>query len=162
MIQALNFPLAPLQLKKKNNEVWVRCLIRKKELLLTPEEWVRQHTVNALNVTGISLGKMMVENGLKYNVLSKRTDVIAVDDFGKPWLVVECKAPQVKLSTEVFQQWSSYQNVIQAPFGLLTNGIEHFLIDTILNNIEGFSAWPALMERLENHLSTLYNAQNEK
>ncbi|MBU2018462.1 MAG: type I restriction enzyme HsdR N-terminal domain-containing protein [Bacteroidetes bacterium] len=129
MIQPLNLPKALLQLKRKQDDVFVNCLVRKTELLLTPEEWVRQHILNALNDAGISLGRIMVENGLKYNQLTKRTDVVVVDSFGQPFLIVECKAPKVSLTIDTFQQWSNYQNTLKASFGLLTNGLSHVFIN---------------------------------
>lgn len=130
MIQALHLPKAPLQLKRKNQDLWIHCLIRKKDLRLTPEEWVRQHTIYAIHLGGISLGKIMVENGLKFNVLNKRTDIVVVNEYGLPHLIVECKAPSVELNVDVFQQWSNYQQILQAPFGVLTNGLESIFIDT--------------------------------
>ena len=123
-------------MSRKGLIVHVSCLIRKTNLVLTPEEWVRQHVISGFQKAGISLGKITVENGTKYGSRVKRTDIIVVDSFGAPLVIVECKAPHIPLTNDTFLQWSSYQKGIQAKYGLLTNGIQHYFIDLESNKVD--------------------------
>jgi len=104
--------------------------LRKKFVALTPEEWVRQHMIHYLvfhlryPATLIS-----VEAPLKYNRRNKRTDLVVHRRDGKPALIVECKAPQIRLTREVLQQAVMYNMPLQVHFLILTNGIDHQVVD---------------------------------
>lgn len=122
----LNLPNAPLSLKKKHDKIYVRCLIRNKELVCTPEEWVRQHFIHHLiQDHKVKKGRIGVEYSLNYNGLLKRADIVVVDDNGVPQLLVECKAPEVKLSEEVLHQAAGYNFKLNVDHLFLTNGIQH-------------------------------------
>ena len=101
--------------------------MRKKWLLLTEEEWVRQNFVQFLlaemqyPITLIALEKMIILNGLK-----KRFDVLVYDNMHQPWMLVECKAPQVLLSDDVLQQVLRYNMAVPVPFLVITNGNSTF------------------------------------
>ena len=110
------------KLKKEGDKNFIFCLLRKQWLLLTEEEWVRQnfiqYLITALHYpsTLIAIEKELVLNGLK-----KRFDVLVYNTSHQPWMLVECKAPQVTLSEEVLQQALRYHMTIPADFIILTN-----------------------------------------
>ena len=97
--------------------------LRKKLLALTPEEWVRQHWINFLiDHQGYPKGLISLEKGLKYNQLQKRTDLVVFDREGHPYLLIECKAPEVELSQKVLQQALAYRSTLLTPYIILSNG----------------------------------------
>jgi hypothetical protein len=125
--ERLNFPEVILKIKYENESPFVFDTIRKKWLVLTPEEWVRQHLVNYL-VTQKSYPSSLIslEAGLKYNALSKRTDVLVYNKLGKPLMVLECKATKVPINQKVIEQISVYNKSIGANYLCVTNGIKHY------------------------------------
>lgn len=95
---------------------------RKKYLLLTPEEWVRQNfLILLIEEKKYSKNLIKLESGLKYNNLSKRSDILVYDNSGSPFLLVECKAQDVKISKKTLEQVSRYNLTIKAPFICITN-----------------------------------------
>ena len=95
-------------------------------MILTPEEWVRQHFVMFLSsAMGYPLSLMSVEKGLEVNTLRKRTDIVVHDRSGIPWMIVECKAPEVPVSADALHQASGYHQKLQSRFIVVTNGIRH-------------------------------------
>ncbi len=127
-IVPLNLPKTSLQLRKIDGRVHVRCLIRNKDLVLTPEEWVRQHTVAYLIQNGTSKGRIAVEYQLAYNGRIKRADIVVVDDEGNPFLLVECKAPDVSISETTLNQAAQYNKELNVRHVILTNGRSHYTI----------------------------------
>lgn len=126
MMSPLNFPPAPLQLSRKGESVFVRCIIRKKQLLLTPEEWVRQHAIHYLiSEKQVPPGTINSEHLVNINGQARRCDVIVFSREGKPLLIVECKAPSVALSEQTFLQVSNYVQQLKAPYFWMTNGQQH-------------------------------------
>ena len=126
----LNLPITKLKLFEKNNTTYVNCLIRNKKIILTPEEWVRQHLISYLDSNfNYSKSRMAVEYELKYNKLSKRADIVFFDKNLMPYLLVECKAPEVKLDKNVLHQIVTYNSKLNAPFLLISNGIEHYIFE---------------------------------
>ena len=128
---ALHFPEAltdQIQLRTEDGQEYIFDAVRKKWLVCTPEEWVRQHAVQYLIVLGYSIHHLQIESGLKTGFNSKRSDIIA-NIGGKPEILVECKAPEVKLSQETFNQAFNYNNTIGAPIIWLTNGLQNLYWD---------------------------------
>jgi predicted type IV restriction endonuclease len=123
----LNLPVFDYKVKKEGGRHYILDLIRKKYVVLTPEEWVRQHVVHYL-VDGLRYPKALfrVESGLKFNNLNKRSDILVHDRAGKPWLLVECKSPDVKLTQKAFNQIAVYNMSIGADYLAVTNGLIHF------------------------------------
>ena len=100
--------------------------VRKKFLLLTPEEWVRQHWIHFLiDFQGYPKGLIALEKGLKYNLIRKRTDLVVFDRKGIPYLLIECKAPEVELDNKVLSQALAYHTTLLCPFVILSNGLNH-------------------------------------
>lgn len=125
IITPLDLPKAPLNLSRKGDELWVKCFVRKKKIVCTPEEWVRQHVIHFLLGQGISLGLIGVEVALNYHGRNKRADVVVFGSNQKPRIVIECKAPDVVLSEAVLRQIASYNHVLEAEYLMMTNGLEH-------------------------------------
>ncbi|MDG2464843.1 MAG: type I restriction enzyme HsdR N-terminal domain-containing protein [Crocinitomicaceae bacterium] len=126
----LNLPQTQLRLTRKDGVISVFCTVRKKKLVLTPEEWVRQHLIAYfVEVLEISIGRMGAEVSIEYNGRKKRADILVVDDFGKPFILVECKAPEIPISGSTFFQISAYQKELPAKILVLSNGLEHVVIN---------------------------------
>lgn len=95
--------------------------------MLTPEEWVRQHFIHFLiTEKKFSSTLFSVEKELKYNQRQKRTDILVYDPNLKPFVLVECKAPHIKIDEKTLSQALSYVKIIQPKWFILTNGITHF------------------------------------
>ena len=123
----LNFPLYQIPLKNKENKTLVFDSIRKKWLKLVPEEWVRLNCIEFLiNEKKISRSLISVEKEFKLNNLKKRFDIVVFNKKGEIYLLVECKAPNVKLSQSVFNQITKYNLVLKSKFLMISNGINHY------------------------------------
>lgn len=122
----LNLPVYEYNVKNIDGKAYVFDLIRKKYVVLTPEEWVRQHFVNYMT-NHLNYPKTLIRNetGLKYNSLSKRSDIILYDRIGEPWMVVECKSTDQKINQLVANQVAVYNSTIKAKYIALTNGLIH-------------------------------------
>ncbi|HEX5170931.1 MAG TPA: type I restriction enzyme HsdR N-terminal domain-containing protein [Cyclobacteriaceae bacterium] len=122
----LNLPSYEYKLKKTEGKIFVFDIIRRKYVLLTPEEWVRQHfihfLINQLNYPRVLI---KVESGLSFNHLKKRSDIVIYDRSGDPWMVIECKSPDQKINQRTVQQVSVYNRTIKAKYVGLTNGLTH-------------------------------------
>lgn len=95
-------------------------------MVLTPEEWVRQHFIHYLSSErGVSIARMAVEKQLDYHGLKKRTDLVVYGQEGSPVLLVECKAPHISLGDGVRNQIATYYSQIQVPYLCITNGVQH-------------------------------------
>jgi len=123
----LNLPLFEYKLKNSKNKMYIFDVIRKKYIQLTPEEWVRQHWLHFLiNKKYYPKSLISVEKQLLVNNLKKRTDIVIYNNLGKPNLIVECKAPNVKITQNVFDQIARYNLSLQAKYLVLSNGLNHF------------------------------------
>jgi len=141
----LNLPKTELTLTRKDNVIFVNCLIRKKKIMLTPEEWVRQHYINFLSLHLLyPLNYISIEKELTYFGLKKRWDIVVYNNLFNPIILVECKAPNVKLNQESLKQVFTYQNKLNCEFIVLSNGIEHFQwqVDLLKNKIIEISQIP--------------------
>lgn len=112
--------------KQEENSVYIFCTIRKKWLVLTPEEWVRQNVVQFL-IQDRKYSKSAINTELivEVNGMKKRADII-VFKKEKPFIIVECKAPSVPISQETFDQIARYNLQIDADFLMVTNGLNHY------------------------------------
>jgi hypothetical protein len=135
MMQALNLPTYDLKIRNMNGKTEVLDIIRKKYVSLSPEEWVRQHFIHYLvNERNVPSSLISVEASLKYNSLRKRSDIVVHDNRGKPQMIVECKAPEVEISQDVFDQVALYNMTLDVPFLVVTNGLEHFACFIVKRN----------------------------
>jgi len=101
--------------------------LRRKYVTLTPEEWVRQHFVNYLTVfLGYPPGLIRIEASFRLHSMLRRADILVHDRAGEPVMIVECKAQQVKINQEVFDQVINYNFNYGVRYLVVTNGTEHF------------------------------------
>lgn len=125
-MQDLNLPYFNIRIKKTNKNTLVFDPIRKKYVILTPEEWVRQHFINYLvNYLNYPKSLIKVEFNIKYNQLDKRPDILVFNNNGEPHLIIECKSTQVKITQNVLEQVSLYNNSVKAVHCIVTNGLQH-------------------------------------
>lgn len=130
-MQRLNFPPCELRFRKDADVVSVFDNIRRKFIVLTPEEWVRQHVVHYLLAEKHYPKSLInVEKMLKVNGLTKRYDVVVFNPDGSIKILVECKAPDVAISQTVFDQIARYNLVMDAEFLMVTNGLNHYFCRT--------------------------------
>jgi len=123
----LNLPDVSLKIKLVAGTTQVFGQIRRKYLKLTPEEWVRQHFINYLNKEkNYPKGLMAVERMIKYNEMQTRADIILYSTNGTPNMIVECKAPDVKITQDTFNQIAKYNFELKVDFLVVTNGMQHF------------------------------------
>lgn len=133
-MQQLNFPSYSFRLKSNENKTLIFDIVRKKYVVLTPEEWVRQHVVHFLiEEKKYPVSLIAVEKQLKVNSLNKRTDIIVFNKQGTPEVVIECKAPAIQTSQNTFDQIARYNLSLEANYLMVTNGLEHYFcqMDTI-------------------------------
>lgn len=123
---SLNLPPFDYKLKKAEGKLWIFDVIRKKYIVLIPEEWVRQHFLNLLiQHKKYPRSLIRVEGGLQYNSLQKRSDILVFSREGSPWMVIECKAPEVRLSEKSIFQASVYNATLRAEYVVVSNGLTH-------------------------------------
>jgi hypothetical protein len=123
----LNLPKYAYKIKNREYKLYIFDIIRKKYILLTPEEWVRQHFVNYLILDkNYPKSIIAIEKQLKYNNLVKRTDILVFNKLGLPEIIVECKAPSIKISQDTFDQIARYNLELDANFLIVTNGLQHY------------------------------------
>lgn len=123
----LNFPAYDFRFQKYQNKVRIFSLLRKKFVNLTPEEWVRQHCVQYLITEhNISPQLMSEEKQVLVNGMSKRYDLLVYNKDGSIHLIVECKAPEVNITQDTFDQIARYNLSLDANYLMLTNGFNHY------------------------------------
>jgi len=135
----LSFPNYEFRLKEINQKRFIFDEIRKKYIELTPEEWVRQNCVKFLiNDRKFKRNLISIEKRIKLNNTVKRFDILVHDNYGNCDLLVECKAPNVKINQDSFDQILRYNQVINAKFLMITNGIINYYckINKLQNKIE--------------------------
>tara|TARA_B100000767_G_scaffold132068_1_gene125443 strand:- start:4237 stop:4683 length:447 start_codon:yes stop_codon:yes gene_type:complete len=126
-MEQLNFPNYIHTFKNKENKRYILDLIRKKYLLLTPEEWVRQNCINFL-ISALSYPKSLinVEKQIKINGKLKRYDIVVFNPDGNVNILVECKAPSISINQDTFDQIAQYNMTLNSNYLMLTNGKEHY------------------------------------
>ncbi|TRZ45206.1 type I restriction enzyme HsdR N-terminal domain-containing protein [Robertkochia solimangrovi] len=126
-MQKLNFPEYSFRFKNSQNKLHIFDRIRKKFVVLQPEEWVRQHTLCYLiEVKGYPESLINIEKELTINNLKRRYDIVVFNTDGSIRLMVECKAPKVAITQAVFDQIARYNLVVDAEFLMVTNGLSHY------------------------------------
>jgi hypothetical protein len=145
----LNLPSVSLKFKEINGKKAIFDIVRKKYIILTPEEWVRQHFIHFLiNKYQYPRSLIKIESGIRFNNIAGRSDIIVYDRKGQVFLLVECKAPTIPLSNIAFEQASRYNQDYKAKYLLITNGLQHFCCEinhqtnsyTYMNDIPTFQS----------------------
>ena len=123
-MQPLNLP----EFDHKVEDEKIFCLIRRKWLVLTPEEWVRQHFLNLMiHHLGFPKGMIQLEYSLKYFKHDKRSDIVVLAKDASIFMIVECKAANVSIDQKVVSQASAYNKVLKAQYMAVSNGLKHFI-----------------------------------
>lgn len=126
-MQTLNFPSYDFRFKNSENKVRIFDVIRKKFVVLQPEEWVRQHTIHMLiQDKHYPASHINVEKLLKVNGINKRYDIVVYNSEGSINILVECKSPDIPISQEVFDQIARYNMTLKASYLMVTNGHNHY------------------------------------
>jgi len=126
-MRPLNFPAYDFRLKNSENNTHIYDAIRKKFVVLQPEEWVRQHVVNYLILDKKYPKSLInVEKQLTINRIQKRYDVVVFRPNGKIAILVECKAPDINITQNTFDQISRYNMQLKAEYLMVTNGLAHY------------------------------------
>lgn len=140
----IQYPKKDFKLKTENNIQSIWDDVRKKWVKLTPEEWVRQNFIQYLLVVkNYPASLMAIEKGIELNGLKKRCDIVIFKDR-KPWMIVECKEPNVPLSQDTFMQIIRYNMVLQVPYLVLTNGTQTvgwYIEDEQIKSIDTIVEW---------------------
>jgi len=131
----LNLPNTELKIKLVDETTQVFDEVRKKYFKLTPEEWVRQNFIHYLSKEkNYPFGLMGVEKMVKYNALKTRADIVIYNKKGIPSVIVECKAPNVKITQDAFNQIAKYNYRLRVKYLVVTNGMRHFCCEMDYEN----------------------------
>ena len=121
--------------KNSENKVAIFDEIRKKFIILTPEEWVRQHVVHyLLQDKKYPKSYINVEKIIKINNLNKRYDIVVYQPNGDVFLLIECKAPEVTINQQTFDQIARYNLVLNAKYLMVSNGLNHYFCQMDFEN----------------------------
>lgn len=122
----LNLPLQQLKLKKNKDKYQIFDAFRNKFVALTPEEWVRQQFLWWLvNDFGYPVNRIITEKQINIQGNKLRFDAIVLDDYANPIMILEFKAPDIKLDQMVFDQTAVYNSSLKVAFQVISNGIQH-------------------------------------
>jgi len=126
-VQQLNFPTYTFRFKNSENKLSIFDDIRKKFIVLTPEEWVRQHCVNFLMIEKKYPKSLInVEKELFINGRKKRYDIVVYNSDGTINILIECKAPKIPITQKTFDQIAQYNLTLKANLLMVTNGLDHY------------------------------------
>ncbi|MFP5470282.1 MAG: type I restriction enzyme HsdR N-terminal domain-containing protein [Bacteroidia bacterium] len=129
-MQKLNFPTYQFKVKKEGEKLLIYDKLRKGYFSLTPEEWVRQHAVEFLTQDKhLPESWLQIEKQLNISGRNVRFDLVCQNNFAEILLLLECKAPNVKLTQATFDQILRYNNVLKSKYLWITNGLEHFIFE---------------------------------
>ncbi len=143
-MKPLQFPAFDFRFKSSENKVHIFDVVRKKFVVLQPEEWVRQHVVHyLLKIKKFPLSLINVEKQLTLNGRKKRYDAVIFNSDGTIHLLVECKAPSVVINQDVFDQIAQYNMNLNATYLMVTNGLRHFYCEMDYQE-EKYSFLPAI------------------
>jgi hypothetical protein len=126
-LKELNLPVYSFTIKGKEGSGMILDTLRKKYVRLTPEEWVRQNFIRYLIHEGkYPPGLIGVEVAFNLNNMKRRADILVHNRKGEPVMIIECKAPEVKIDDDIFDQIVSYNMKLKVPYLVVTNGIQHY------------------------------------
>jgi hypothetical protein len=141
----IEYPAPGFRIKEEEGIEFIFDTIRKKWLVLTPEEWVRQNFVQYLvQVKKYPVTLIALEKEMQLGELKKRFDILVYDTNHQPWMMIECKAAGIKIDEAVLQQVLRYNISIPVTFMIITNGNTTFgwqKINAALNLIKDIPDW---------------------
>ncbi|PWL38787.1 restriction endonuclease subunit R [Flagellimonas aquimarina] len=134
-MQALNFPKYSFRIKSSENRLHIFDVIRKKFVVLQPEEWVRQHVIHYLIFTKKYPASLInIEKQLIVNNLKKRYDIVVFKPNGTIETLIECKSPEIKIKQTTFDQIAQYNYLLKSNYLMVTNGMEHYYCEMDFKN----------------------------
>lgn len=123
----LNLPAYPAKIHEDSGKLFIFDELRKKNLVLTPEEWVRQHWIQHLiREKNYPRSLIRIEGGLVLNDMRRRSDLVVYNTRGNKILLAEFKSPNVKITQAAFEQIARYNSVHRIPLLLVSNGLQHY------------------------------------
>jgi len=123
----LNLPTYPAKIHEDGGKLFIFDELRKKNLVLTPEEWVRQHWIQHLiREKKYPRSLIRIEGGLLLNEMRRRSDLVVYDTRGNKILLAEFKSPNVKITQAAFEQIARYNSIHRIPLLLVSNGLQHY------------------------------------
>ncbi len=126
-MQSLRFPSYSFQVKSAGQRKYIFDNIRRRYVVLTPEEWVRQHLIAYLvEDRNYPASLIAVEMPLKINRMERRADMVLFSKHGNPLLIAECKAPAVKITQAAFDQAARYNIGMKVRYMIVSNGLDHY------------------------------------
>ncbi len=152
-MQKLNLPEYDFRTKTEEGKVFIFDNLRKKFVVLTPEEWVRQNFIQYLKKEkNYPETLMAVEKLIFVNGNPRRFDLLIYSRNGQPYLIAEFKAPGVKISQETFDQVVRYNMALRVERVVVSNGLQHFAceIDYVKNSYLYLPEIPAYCEKCRN------------
>ena len=134
-MQKLNFPKYNFRFKNNENKTLIFDIIRKKFVILTPEEWVRQHTLHFLiTEKKYPVSYINVEKQLLLNDTVKRYDIVIFKNDGDVEIIIECKAPSIPINQVTFDQIARYNLALNSNLLMVTNGLTHYFCKMDIKN----------------------------
>ena len=134
-MQKLNFPKYNFRFKNNENKTLIFDIIRKKFVILTPEEWVRQHTLHFLiTEKKYPVSYINVEKQLLLNDSVKRYDIVTFKNDGDVEIIIECKAPSIPINQVTFDQIARYNLALNSNLLMVTNGLTHYFCKMDIKN----------------------------
>lgn len=149
-MKALNLPYFEFKLEKRGDKTMIFDAVRRKWLVCTPEEWVRQNLMQYfIHHKQVPPGLIAMEKEIRVHGLKRRYDALVYDKTGNPVMLVECKSPSVKVSQAVFQQIAGYNIAFKVPYLFVSNGLKHYVcyVDheagklSFMEDLPDYSAW---------------------
>ncbi|MEZ4937030.1 MAG: type I restriction enzyme HsdR N-terminal domain-containing protein [Crocinitomicaceae bacterium] len=143
MLTALNLPEYEFRIDSNEAGITIWDDFRKKHIVCTPEEWVRQNFLRYLvEEKGFPKGLIALEKLIKVNKKNKRFDALVHDSAGEPMLLIEFKAPDIEITEKTFHQIAAYNSQLQVKYLIMSNGIQHFACQVDENGIQFFEEIP--------------------
>lgn len=126
-MQKLNLPPYPIRVQNTGNRTTIFDILRQRYVTLTPEEWVRQHFINYLTRhLGYPTGLLANETEIVIGDKHLRCDSVLYDHNAAPRMIIEYKAPSIKITQKVFDQITAYNLLLRVDYLIISNGIEHY------------------------------------
>lgn len=145
----IEFPPYTFRWKESDGQRLIYDVIRRRYVRITPEEWVRQHLIHfMMDQCKYPKSRISVEKKVVLQGMTRRTDAIVYDQAVQPWLILECKAPEVALRQHALDQIAAYHAVLRAPYLAICNGKELWIarVHVETGRWEALSEWPIWTE----------------
>jgi hypothetical protein len=120
---SINYPEPDFRIKKEEGKDFIFDTLRKKWLILTPEEWVRQNFISYLiREKKYPASLIAIEKEIRLGDMKKRFDILVYDKEHRPWMMIECKGQEIALDEKVLEQVLRYNISLPVEYLIITNG----------------------------------------